>query len=93
MATRNVALLGTINLDFISQRDWRYASVLGLSMCIGVRIILTKTAPEKFAIISRIGRVRSYAIRAVQRYDCNTAAEAMKAHSAMFGDDNGQYFV
>ena len=60
--------------------DWHFVSILGLSMCIGVRIISTKSATEMFATISRIRRVRSYAIPAVQSYD-NNATEAMKAHT------------
>ena len=65
---------------FLHKQDWNYASILGLSMCIGVRSISTKTAPETFAVISCIRRVRSYAIRAVKSYDNNTT-EAMKAHT------------
>ena len=65
------------------QQDCRYASIFDLSMCIGGRIISTKTAPEKFPIISRIRRVRSYVIRLAQSYDNNTT-EAMKAHTKTF---------
>ena len=36
----------------VTQQDWHYASELGLSMGTGVRIISTKTALEKFAMIS-----------------------------------------
>ena len=69
----------TVCSGFTLKQDWHYASIRVLSVCIAVRIISTKTAPEKFAIISRIRRVRSYTILAVQRYD-NNATEAMKAH-------------
>ena len=65
-------------------------------MCAGVRIISTKTALEKLVMISRIRRGRSYAIQAVQCYD-NNGTEAIsthvRKHYALFGDNNGQYFV
>ena len=63
---------------------------------IGVRIVWTKTAPEKLAMASHIRRVRSYSIRAVQSYDKNDTeamTEHTRKHSALFGDDNGQYFA
>ena len=49
-------------------QDWHYARILGLSMCIGVRIISTKTTPEKLTMIFHIQRVCSYAICVVQSY-------------------------
>ena len=65
---------------FQRQQDWHYASTLGLSMCTGVRIISTKTAPQKFAMMSCIWHGRSYAIWAVQSYD-NNATEALTEHT------------
>ena len=62
-----------------NEHDWHYASILGLSMCIGARIISTKTAPEKFAIVSHIQRVRSCETGG-SKFD-NNATEAMKAHT------------
>ena len=46
-------------------------------------------------MISRIQRIRSYAIDAVQIYDNNTteAIEATQKPSALFGYDNAQYVL
>ena len=54
---------------YYTKQDWHNASFLGLSICVGVRIIATKTAPGKLAMISSIQHVHSYAIQVVQSYD------------------------
>ena len=77
-------------------QDWHYAGILSLCMCIGVRIISTKNHSKKVHH-DRPGLgmyIRTPYVRAVQSYD-NNVTEAIKAHaySALFGDDNGQYFV
>ena len=71
------------------QQDWHHASILGLSMWIGVRIISTKTAPEKLAMILRIRRVRSYAIQAIEH--CRTVrGHELVTHAAWSSPNSTQ---
>ena len=56
---------------------------LASSMCIGVRIISTKTAPETFAMISSIRRFKITITTPLRQW------KHTRKHSALFGNDNG----
>ena len=79
------------------KQGWHYASILGLSVCIVVRIISTKNRSRK---------ARHDLPLPACTFVCDMSGSNLKKkttplrqwkharkHSALFGDDNGQYFV
>ena len=98
------------------RQDWHYASILGLRVCIVVRIISTKNHfrqarhdlphPACTFVCDTSGSVKVTITTPLRQWKhrltrstahCHRRREqnfyACTKHSALFSDDNGQYFV
>ena len=81
---------------FFIKQDWHYASILGLSMCTGVKIIAQPKLHQKNSpwspasgvdVLMRYERFKVTITTPLRQW------KHTRKHSAFFGDDTGQYLV